>query len=146
MSNSQPIKIQNSYSGIASAGLDKINFKKNKILLMDKNDLDCFLSGTLENRKVVENSFHHTTLYFKFPKKAKRNILQVRSFLLSIGIPLKYISNINLIMPQLVPYFFVNQISFTFLILLSLIFVMSRYILPYFTYLAVTRFYITTLN
>lgn len=49
-------------------------------------------------------------------------------------------------MPQLVPYFFVNQISFTLLILLSLIFVMSRYILPYFTYLAVTRYYITTLN
>ena len=97
VANSEPIKIQNSYAGIASAGMDKINFKKNKILLMDKNDLNSFLSGTLENRKVVENSYHHTTVYFKFPKKAKRNILQIRSFLLSIGIPLKYISNINLV-------------------------------------------------
>lgn len=49
-------------------------------------------------------------------------------------------------MPQLEPYFFINQISFTFLILLSIIYIMSKYILPYFTYLAVIRSYITTLN
>lgn len=49
-------------------------------------------------------------------------------------------------MPQLIPYFFVNQLSFTLLVLLSLIFVFSKYILPYFVYLSLTRFYITTLN
>ncbi|CCA78114.1 ATP synthase subunit 8 (mitochondrion) [Serendipita indica DSM 11827] len=49
-------------------------------------------------------------------------------------------------MPQLMPFYFVNQISFTFLVLLSLIFVLSKYILPYFVYLFVTRFYITVLN
>lgn len=49
-------------------------------------------------------------------------------------------------MPQLIPYFFVNQISFTFAILLALIFVLSKYILPYFVYLSLTRYYITTLN
>ncbi|KIM19998.1 hypothetical protein M408DRAFT_82705 [Serendipita vermifera MAFF 305830] len=49
-------------------------------------------------------------------------------------------------MPQLVPYFFVNQISFTFFVLVTLIFLFSRYILPYFVYLSLTRYYITTLN
>jgi F-type H+-transporting ATPase subunit 8 len=49
-------------------------------------------------------------------------------------------------MPQLIPYFFVNQLSFTLLVLLSLIFVFSKYILPYFVYLSLTRIYITTLN
>lgn len=48
-------------------------------------------------------------------------------------------------MPQLVPFYFVNQISFTFLTLLILIYVFSKYILPSFTYQQVVRLYITKL-
>ena len=49
-------------------------------------------------------------------------------------------------MPQLIPFFFVNQISFTFLTLLILIYVFSKYILPSFTYQQVVRLYITKLT
>jgi len=46
-------------------------------------------------------------------------------------------------MPQLTPFYFVNQMSFTLFILLALVFILSKYILPNFVYLFVTRFYIT---
>lgn len=49
-------------------------------------------------------------------------------------------------MPQLIPYFFVNQLSFTFLVLLALVFVLSKYILPYNVSIYLTRYYITTLS
>ena len=49
-------------------------------------------------------------------------------------------------MPQLIPFFFVNQISFTFLTLLTLIYVFSKYILPSYTYQQVVRLYITKLS
>lgn len=49
-------------------------------------------------------------------------------------------------MPQLVPYFFLNQILFNFLILLVLIYVLSKYILPLFTLQQVIRNYITKLS
>ena len=49
-------------------------------------------------------------------------------------------------MPQLIPFFFVNQISFTFLTLLILVYVFSKYILPSFTYQQVVRLYITKLS
>jgi F-type H+-transporting ATPase subunit 8 len=49
-------------------------------------------------------------------------------------------------MPQLIPFYFVNQISFTFLTLLILIYVFSKYILPSFTYQQVVRLYITKLT
>jgi len=49
-------------------------------------------------------------------------------------------------MPQLIPFFFINQISFTFVTLLVLIFLFSKYILPSFTYQQVVRFYITKLT
>jgi F-type H+-transporting ATPase subunit 8 len=48
-------------------------------------------------------------------------------------------------MPQLIPFYFLNQISFTFLTLLILIYVFSKYILPSFTYQQVVRLYITKL-
>ena len=48
-------------------------------------------------------------------------------------------------MPQLIPFFYINQISFTFLTLLILIYVFSKYILPSFTYQQVVRLYITKL-
>jgi F-type H+-transporting ATPase subunit 8 len=49
-------------------------------------------------------------------------------------------------MPQLIPFYFLNQLSFSFLTLLALIFVFSKYILPLFTLQQVTRMYIVKLG
>jgi len=48
-------------------------------------------------------------------------------------------------MPQLLPFYFVNQLSFTLVGLFVVIYLVSRYILPAFTELFVTRMYITKL-
>ena len=49
-------------------------------------------------------------------------------------------------MPQMIPFYFDNQLTFSFLTLLALIFVFSKYILPSFTYQQVVRLYITKLT
>ena len=49
-------------------------------------------------------------------------------------------------MPQLIPFYFINQLSFSFLSLLVLIYVFSKYILPLFTFQQVIRMYITKLS
>jgi len=49
-------------------------------------------------------------------------------------------------MPQLIPFYFLNQLSFSFLALLILIYIFSSYVLPLFTYQQVIRMYITKLN
>ena len=49
-------------------------------------------------------------------------------------------------MPQLIPFYFVNQLSFAFLTLFVLIFVFSKYILPVFSLTQVTRMYILKLS
>ena len=49
-------------------------------------------------------------------------------------------------MPQLVPFYFLNQLSFVLFGLFVLIFLFSRYILPAFVELNVVRLYITKLN
>jgi F-type H+-transporting ATPase subunit 8 len=49
-------------------------------------------------------------------------------------------------MPQLIPFYFLNQLSFSFLTLLVLIYVFSKYILPLFTFQQVIRMYITKLS
>ena len=49
-------------------------------------------------------------------------------------------------MPQLIPFYFFNQILFTFIILFSIVFVFSKYILPLFTFQQVIRTYITKLG
>ena len=49
-------------------------------------------------------------------------------------------------MPQLIPFYFINQLSFSFLTLLGLIYVFSKYILPLFTYQQVVRMYISKLS
>lgn len=54
--------------------------------------------------------------------------------------------NLTLTMPQLIPFFFLNQLSYSFLTLLFLIFVFSKYVLPLFTLQQVTRMYITKLG
>lgn len=50
------------------------------------------------------------------------------------------------IMPQLIPFYFLNQLSFAFLTLLALIYVFSKYILPVFTLQQVARMYIFKLS
>nr|YP_010044444.1 ATP synthase F0 subunit 8 [Trichosporon inkin]QPF23685.1 ATP synthase F0 subunit 8 [Trichosporon inkin] len=48
-------------------------------------------------------------------------------------------------MPQLLRFYFVNQITFALLPLFIITYVMSVYILPYFVQLFITRVYITKL-
>lgn len=52
---------------------------------------------------------------------------------------------IKKIMPQLLPFYFVNQITFALLGLFVITYVISAYILPYFVQLLVTRVYICKL-
>jgi F-type H+-transporting ATPase subunit 8 len=49
-------------------------------------------------------------------------------------------------MPQLTPFFFINQLIFSFLTLIALIYILSKYVLPLFTYLQVVRMYIMKLS
>ena len=49
-------------------------------------------------------------------------------------------------MPQIIPFFFINQLSFSFLTLLILVYVFSKFILPLFTFQQVVRMYITKLT
>jgi len=48
-------------------------------------------------------------------------------------------------MPQAIPTFFVNQITWTILGLAFVVFILSTYILPYVLHLLVSRVYITKL-
>lgn len=48
-------------------------------------------------------------------------------------------------MPQLLAYYWVNQITFALAALAFITYVMSVYVLPYFVQLFVTRVYITKL-
>lgn len=48
-------------------------------------------------------------------------------------------------MPQLVPFFFVNQVVFAFVILTVLIYAFSKYILPRFVRAFLSRLYINKL-
>lgn len=42
-------------------------------------------------------------------------------------------------MPQLVPFYFVNQITFVFIVMLMMLYILSKYILPKFVSLFMTR-------
>jgi F-type H+-transporting ATPase subunit 8 len=48
-------------------------------------------------------------------------------------------------MPQLVPFYFVNQVTFAFIILVTMIYLFSKFILPRFVRLFVSRVYISKL-
>jgi F-type H+-transporting ATPase subunit 8 len=48
-------------------------------------------------------------------------------------------------MPQLVPFYFINQVTFTFVLLTVLIYILSKYILPRFLRLSLSRVFITKL-
>ena len=49
-------------------------------------------------------------------------------------------------MPQLIPFYFLNQLSFLFLTLLALIYVFSKFILPLYFSLQVIRMYLINLS
>jgi len=49
-------------------------------------------------------------------------------------------------MPQLIPFYFINQISFAFFTIFVLIYLFSKYILPSFTFQQVVRLYVTILS
>jgi F-type H+-transporting ATPase subunit 8 len=48
-------------------------------------------------------------------------------------------------MPQLVPFYFINQVTFAFILLVVMIYVFSKYILPRFVRLFVSRMFISKL-
>jgi F-type H+-transporting ATPase subunit 8 len=48
-------------------------------------------------------------------------------------------------MPQLVPFYFINEIVFTFSIIASTVYILSKYVLPRFVRLFSTRIYIVRL-
>jgi F-type H+-transporting ATPase subunit 8 len=48
-------------------------------------------------------------------------------------------------MPQLVPFYFINQVTFTFVLLVALIYFFSKYILPRFVRLFLARTFISKL-
>ena len=54
--------------------------------------------------------------------------------------------NLISLMPQLIPFYFINQLSFLLLTLIILIYIFSKYILPLFTLTQVIRVYITKLS
>nr|YP_009663681.1 ATP synthase F0 subunit 8 [Dactylella tenuis]QCW06820.1 ATP synthase F0 subunit 8 [Dactylella tenuis] len=45
-------------------------------------------------------------------------------------------------MPQLVPFYFINQVTFVFFILLILIYIFSKFILPHLVRTFITRTYL----
>lgn len=48
-------------------------------------------------------------------------------------------------MPQLIPFYFTNQLFSAFLVLTLLVYIFGKYILPTFTYTQIIRLYITKL-
>jgi len=48
-------------------------------------------------------------------------------------------------MPQLVPFYFVKEITFTFVILATTVYILSKYILPRFVRLFLSRTFISKL-
>jgi len=50
------------------------------------------------------------------------------------------------LMPQLIPFFFVNQVTYNFLLLIVIIYLFSKYILPRFVRLFKTRIFLKTLE
>lgn len=47
-------------------------------------------------------------------------------------------------MPQLVPFYFLNQVSFAFLLLMVLLYVVSKFILPNFMLVQLSRMFLAS--
>ena len=82
-----------------------------------------------------------------FSKRKKRDKPKIRAnYILFTCQP--NVSNIQfnvIIMPQLVPFYFINQVLFAIILLTILIYVLSKYILPRFIRLYLTRIYLAKL-
>jgi len=48
-------------------------------------------------------------------------------------------------MPQLVPFFFINQVTVAFFLLVLKVYIFSKYVLPRFVHLFISRVYISKL-
>lgn len=49
-------------------------------------------------------------------------------------------------MPQLVPFYFINEVTFTFAMVAITVYMLSKYILPRFVRLFLSRTFISKLN
>lgn len=49
-------------------------------------------------------------------------------------------------MPQLVPFYFINEVTFTFALVAVTVYMLSKYILPRFVRLFLSRTFISKLN
>ena len=48
-------------------------------------------------------------------------------------------------MPQLIPFYFINEITFAFIIIIITVYILSKYILPRFVRLFLSRVFISKL-
>jgi F-type H+-transporting ATPase subunit 8 len=48
-------------------------------------------------------------------------------------------------MPQLVPFYFINEVTFAFTLLVIMIYIFSKYVLPRFVRLFISRIFISKL-
>jgi len=48
-------------------------------------------------------------------------------------------------MPQLVPFFFINQVTVAFILLIVKVYIFSKYLLPRFVHLFLSRIFISKL-
>jgi len=49
-------------------------------------------------------------------------------------------------MPQLVPFYFINEIVFSYTLVIIILYLLSKYILPRIVRLFITRIYINNIN
>ena len=84
-------------------------------------------------------SFELSTLMFKLSYTPRLFIPYMVLVLLFI------LKNKQKKMPQLVPFYFINQVTFAFVLLPVMIFVLSKYILPRFVILFLSRLFISKL-
>ncbi|KAI5802958.1 fungal ATP synthase protein 8-domain-containing protein [Geopyxis carbonaria] len=69
-----------------------------------------------------------------------------RSFAAPIAKPHPFVkTTIQAGMPQLVPFYFINQVAFGFALLTTMVFLLSKYILPRMVRLFLSRTFITKL-
>jgi F-type H+-transporting ATPase subunit 8 len=81
----------------------------------------------------------------KCSAREKRDKPKIHALLFTCK-PNVYSIQFNIIfMPQLVPFYFINQVLFAIILLTILIYVLSKYILPRFIRLYLTRIYIAKL-
>lgn len=52
---------------------------------------------------------------------------------------------LKLNMPQLIPFYFINQVTFAFILFMIMVYIFSKYILPRFVRLFLTRVFISEL-